>query len=80
MNAKTEGVTTSLSLNSGKLLKQKPKASGDKDKGSKDKEKEKWKDITPTRFCSMLTNTSSTQLEVEAIKKLRLMLRNESAA
>lgn len=35
--------------------------------------------ISPSRFCSILTGTSSTQLEVETIKKLRLLLRNESA-
>ncbi|KAF7965950.1 hypothetical protein HWV62_40752 [Athelia sp. TMB] len=35
--------------------------------------------ISPSRFCSILTGTSSTLLEVETIKKLRLLLRNESA-
>ncbi|KAJ3505341.1 hypothetical protein NLJ89_g7475 [Agrocybe chaxingu] len=37
------------------------------------------KNISPTRFCSILTGTSSTQLDVEDLKKLRLLLRNESA-
>src|ERR1700722_17159146 len=37
------------------------------------------KNISPTRFFSILSGTSSTQLDVENIKKLRLLLRNESA-
>jgi hypothetical protein len=37
------------------------------------------KDISPAALCTMLTDTSSTQLEVEFMKKLRLMLRNETA-
>jgi hypothetical protein len=46
---------------------------------SKSKDKGFVKNITPVKFCSILTSTSSTQLEVEIIKKLRLLLRNESA-
>jgi hypothetical protein len=38
------------------------------------------KNISPTRFCSILTSTSSTQLDVEGLKKLRLLLRNEVAS
>ena len=38
------------------------------------------KNISPTRFCSILTSTSSTQLDVEDVKKLRLLLRNETAS
>lgn len=34
---------------------------------------------TPSRFCNLLTSTSSMQLDVETIKKLRLLLRNEPA-
>lgn len=34
---------------------------------------------TPVRFASLLAGTSSMILDVEVIKKLRLMLRNESA-
>ena len=37
------------------------------------------KNLSPTKFCSLLTSTSSTQLDVEDLKKLRLLLRNESA-
>ena len=37
------------------------------------------KNISPTKFFSMLSGTSSTQLDVEDMKKLRLLLRNESA-
>ncbi|KAI0687738.1 armadillo-type protein [Cytidiella melzeri] len=36
--------------------------------------------LTPAKYCSLLTGTSSTQLDIEAVKKLRLMLRNESAS
>jgi hypothetical protein len=43
------------------------------------KDKALTKSISPARFCSILTATSSTQLEVETVKKLRLLLRNESA-
>jgi hypothetical protein len=46
---------------------------------SKSKEKGFVKSITPVKFCSILASTSSTQLEVEIVKKLRLLLRNESA-
>ena len=38
------------------------------------------KTISPTKFCSILTSTSSTQLDVEGLKKLRLLLRNEVAS
>ncbi|KAF8907264.1 armadillo-type protein [Gymnopilus junonius] len=37
------------------------------------------KNLSPTKFCSILTSTSSTQLDIEDLKKLRLLLRNESA-
>lgn len=37
------------------------------------------KNISPTKLCSILQSQSSTQLDVEDIKKLRLLLRNESA-
>ena len=38
------------------------------------------RNISPTKFCSILTSTSSTQLDVEGLKKLRLLLRNEVAS
>ncbi|KAJ7261715.1 armadillo-type protein [Mycena haematopus] len=38
------------------------------------------KDISPTRFFSILSGTSTTQLDIENVKKLRLLLRNESAS
>jgi hypothetical protein len=38
------------------------------------------KNLSPMRFCSLLTGTSSLHLEVEDVKKLRLLLRNESAS
>ncbi|THH29930.1 hypothetical protein EUX98_g4256 [Antrodiella citrinella] len=34
----------------------------------------------PARFCNILTSISSIQLEVETVKKLRLLLRNEPAS
>ena len=37
------------------------------------------RNISPTKFCSILTSTSSTQLDIEDLKKLRLLLRNETA-
>ncbi|KAH7884372.1 armadillo-type protein [Phlebopus sp. FC_14] len=46
---------------------------------SKSKEKALGKAITPVKFCSMLSSTSSTVLDVDMVKKLRMMLRNESA-
>lgn len=45
----------------------------------KDKSSVRAKNISPTKFCSILTSTSSLQLEIEDVKKLRLLLRNESA-
>jgi hypothetical protein len=47
--------------------------------GKLNKDKALAKSISPARFCSILTGTSSTQLELETVKKLRLLLRNESA-
>ncbi|KAF8589459.1 hypothetical protein K439DRAFT_1628687 [Ramaria rubella] len=38
------------------------------------------KDLSPTAFCTLLCETSSTQLELEVMKKLRLLLRNETAS
>ncbi|KAK7061495.1 Drf-GBD domain-containing protein [Favolaschia claudopus] len=38
------------------------------------------KDLTPMRFFSILSGTSTTQLDLQSVKKLRLMLRNESAS
>ncbi|KAF7312586.1 Drf-GBD domain-containing protein [Mycena indigotica] len=46
--------------------------------GAKDKAKDK--NLAPRKFFSILSGTSSTQLDIENIKKLRLMLRNESAS
>ncbi|KIM84160.1 hypothetical protein PILCRDRAFT_818481 [Piloderma croceum F 1598] len=48
--------------------------------GKLTKDKALAKNISPARFCSILTSTSSTQLELETVKKLRLLLRNESAS
>ena len=42
------------------------------------KEKEK-SSVTAAKYCGLLTSTSTLQLEVETVKKLRLMLRNEPA-
>ncbi|KAF6759877.1 armadillo-type protein [Ephemerocybe angulata] len=38
------------------------------------------KNLSPMRFCSILQGQSSLQIDIEDIKKLRLMLRNESAS
>ncbi|KAG6910845.1 hypothetical protein DXG01_007160 [Tephrocybe rancida] len=38
------------------------------------------KNLSPTKFFSILSGSSSTQLDVEDIKKLRLLLRNETAS
>ncbi|KAJ7067210.1 armadillo-type protein [Mycena amicta] len=46
--------------------------------GAKDKAKDK--NLAPRRFFSILSGMSSTQLDIESVKKLRLMLRNESAS
>lgn len=35
--------------------------------------------IAPQRYIAILTSTSTTTLDVEVVKKLRLLLRNESA-
>ncbi|KAG6373394.1 armadillo-type protein [Boletus reticuloceps] len=47
---------------------------------SKSKEKALSKGMTPVKLCSILTSTSSTILDVEVVKKLRLLLRNEAAS
>ncbi|THH13141.1 hypothetical protein EW146_g7046 [Bondarzewia mesenterica] len=43
------------------------------------KDKGMMKTLSPVQFVSVLTGTSSLQLDVDIIKKLRLFLRNESA-
>jgi hypothetical protein len=35
--------------------------------------------ISPQKFCQILTNTKSVQLDLEIVRKLRIMLRNEAA-
>ena len=47
-------------------------------KGGKEK-KDKDVSLSPQKYCNLLLATSSTQLDIEVVKKLRLMLRNESA-
>lgn len=37
------------------------------------------KDIQPSKYVNTLTSNSSLELEIESVKKLRLLLRNESA-
>lgn len=46
---------------------------------AKDKVTARAKNISPAKFCSILTSTSTLQLEIEDVKKLRILLRNESA-
>jgi len=48
-----------------------------KDKTAKEKEREK--ELAPAVFATMLNKTPCIMLDVEKLKKLRLMLRNESA-
>ncbi|KAF9243471.1 armadillo-type protein [Melanogaster broomeanus] len=47
---------------------------------SKSKEKALGKGITAVKLCSILSSSSSTTLDIEFVKKLRLMLRNETAS
>ncbi|KAJ7018809.1 armadillo-type protein [Mycena alexandri] len=53
---------------------------GSKDRGGAAGKEKVAKDISPTRFFSILSGTSSTHLDIETVKKLRLLLRNESAS
>ncbi|KAL1703593.1 armadillo-type protein [Schizophyllum commune] len=48
-------------------------------KVNKDKAAGVAKTQSPNRFLSILLGSSSTELDIESVKKLRLMLRNESA-
>jgi hypothetical protein len=41
--------------------------------------KDQDRDLSPAKFCLLLKSIGSTDLPVEKVKKLRLMLRNESA-
>ena len=43
------------------------------------RKREKSRGMTPVQYVSMLTGTSSLELDLEPVKKLRLMLRNEAA-
>lgn len=57
----------------------------DRPVGSKEKEEGKYgtvreRDWTPAKFSTMLAQTKSIDLEVERLKKLRIMLRNEAAS
>jgi hypothetical protein len=51
--------------------------------GKQPKEKEKGiavsRNLSPQAFVSLLQGSSSTELEIESVKKLRLLLRNEAA-
>jgi len=47
---------------------------------NKSKDKAFGKTVTPVNFCSILFSSSSLTLDIEVVKKLRLMLRNEAAA
>ncbi|KIM33287.1 hypothetical protein M408DRAFT_326062 [Serendipita vermifera MAFF 305830] len=58
------------------LVKSKEKEKEDKFATLKERER----DWTPARFSAMLSQTKSTELEVERLKKLRIMLRNEAAS
>jgi predicted secreted protein len=49
-----------------------------KDKNVKPREKER-EVISPSKFCQILANNKTVELEVDTIKKLRIMLRNEAA-
>ena len=49
-------------------------------KVSKDKKKGASNSIAPEKYVSMLLGQSSTAMDIEVPKKLRLLLRNESAA
>ena len=45
----------------------------------KDRASNKEKELSPAKFVSVLKNSTCTELDVEKLKKLRLMLRNETA-
>lgn len=65
VNLLSNGSTLDLTATSGKSGKEKGPGTS--------------KIISPTRSISILVGTSSTDLDVEQVKKLRLLLRNESA-
>jgi hypothetical protein len=48
-------------------------------KDAKDKSPSYPKELSPATLASMLQKTHPTELDVERLKKLRLMLRNEPA-
>lgn len=48
-------------------------------KVNREKDKTGRKDGPPEKYCQLLATTSSTKIDVEIIKKLRLYLRNEAA-
>jgi hypothetical protein len=48
-------------------------------KGTKDKDKVTSKTNSPSTLFATLSSTSSTVLGIDTVKKLRLLLRNESA-
>jgi len=54
-------------------------ASGQMFNKDKLKDKSAAKNLSPMRFCSLLISTSTLHVDVEDVKKLRLLLRNESA-
>ncbi|KIY43968.1 hypothetical protein FISHEDRAFT_52044 [Fistulina hepatica ATCC 64428] len=51
-----------------------------KERSGKDKSIASIAKETPVKYLSVLQSTSSTQLDIESVKKLRLLLRNESAS
>ena len=67
----------SLDLSKGASMLHLPSTSNDN--VSKKGQKGWAKDIQPSKYVNMLTSTSSVELDIEMVKKLRLLLRNESA-
>lgn len=62
------------------LSKHASKGSSAKNELNSTKALKTWaKDMAPSRYTGILTGTSSLELDIEVVKKLRLLLRNESA-
>lgn len=72
------GVSLDMSRNSSKMNLS--SASKSEFSGAKYQKDKTWtKDSMPSKYVNALLNASSLQLDIEIIKKLRMLLRNESA-
>ncbi|KAG8776965.1 hypothetical protein FRC12_000609 [Ceratobasidium sp. 428] len=89
---RTHARGSSLDLPRSSSVTDLPKGKKDKTKDTKETDKQKSKDknvkpkekerdiISPSKFCQILQNNKTVDMDVDMLRKLRIMLRNEAAS